>query len=76
MGGLFLFCIFPASAMIFHVDPISEFSVRASMAAFYSFQSSFCVSAIQQRRYSCSAVDGYLQFLSPLRETNLSLSMA
>lgn len=36
---------------------------------------SFCVSAIQQRSYSCSAVDCYLQFFPP-RETNLSLSMA
>lgn len=43
VGGLFLFCIFPASAMIFHVDPISEFSVRASMAAFYSLQVSLCL---------------------------------
>lgn len=33
-----------------------------------------CVSTIQQRRYSCSAVDGYLQFCSP-RETILSLLM-
>lgn len=77
VGGLFSFCIFPASAMIFHVDPIPEFSVRASMAAFYSFQVSLCL------RHSTAALFvlscRWLFTVLPsrrAREANLSLSMA